>query len=341
MDKTMTNAKELEQRIQIESLTARPISVPEDIPAMLELFHIVNEEDKIEERNNLDALTNHYENLRNCELATDSLILEVDGKLISTGRVWWAEEADGPLIYSTWAAVHPEWRRKGIGEQIQIWFEERAKEISEGHDPEKQKMIDMWAQDTQKGNYALADNFGYKEERYFFEMTRDLSKPIPEPIMPENLEVRLVVEENYRAIWLAIDEAFKDHWGYVPHEEKDYERWLNRINSLPEYDPNLWKVAWDGDQVAGMVLNAVFEEENRLLDQKKGWTDPICVRRPWRKKGLATALINESMQLLKDMGMELSALGVDTKNLSGALNLYTNCGYESGYTWVVFRKPLN
>ena len=129
--------------------------------------------------------------------------------------------------------------------------------------------------------------------------------------------------------------------GHVEAEEKDYKRWLKRIEELPEYNPELWKVAWDGDEVVGMVLNAIFEEENEKLNVKKGWTDPICVRRAWRKMGIATALIYDSMQMFKEMGMEQAALGVDTHNPSGALNLYTNCGFEPGYKWVVFRKPLN
>ena len=337
----MKNLKELEQSIQIEGITVRPINVPEDIPAMLSLFHAANEVDQITERETLEALTTYYENLRNCNVETDSLIMEVDGELVFTGRTWCAQEFDGRLSHSTWGNVHPDWRKKGIGTQAQKWLEERALEVSLQHAPETPKFYNYYAQKNQKDKIEMAKERGFKEERFFFEMDRDLSKPISEPKLPENLEVRPVKEEHYRKIWDASDEAFRDHWGYVESTEQDYERWLNSISKLDELNPKLWKIAWDGDQVAGMVLNMIFEEENMILNIKKGWADPICVRRPWRKKGLATALINESLIMFKEMGLDFGALGVDTNNLNGALGVYKNCGFETVNTFVIFRKPLS
>ena len=52
-----------------------------------------------------------------------------------------------------------------------------------------------------------------------------------------------------RQLFEADVEAFRDHWG--PHDESEasFRRWL----SEPTFDPSLYVVAWDGDEIAGAV----------------------------------------------------------------------------------------
>jgi GNAT superfamily N-acetyltransferase len=160
---------------------------------------------------------------------------------------------------------------------------------------------------------------------------------LPEAPLPVGLEVRPIDESQNRGIWEAIDEAFRDHWGSVPGTEEDYQRFVNS----PTRKTHLWQVAWDGDQVAGMILNNYFPEENKAFDRQRGWTDPICVRRPWRRRGLARALIARSIMMFRDMGFDDTALGVDTENPNGALKLYKSMGYKIDKTWMAYRKPVN
>ena len=96
----------------------------------------------------------------------------------------------------------------------------------------------------------------------------------------------------------------------------------------PTYNPDIWKIAWDGDQVAGIVMNYVNEKENEEYLRKRGYTENISVGRPWRKRGLAKSLIVQSMQMFKAMGFTETALAVDAENTSGALHLYKGLGYE-------------
>ena len=154
--------------------------------------------------------------------------------------------------------------------------------------------------------------------------------------MPERLEVRPVKPEHMRSIWNADVEAFRDHWGYSPPKEDDFQRWLKD----PLLDPSLFKIAWDGDQVAGMVQNFVNHNENEEYERQRGYTEGICVRRPWRKRGLAKSLIVQSMQMFKEMGMTETALGVDAENTSGALNLYKSCGYKVVKQSTTYRKKF-
>jgi ribosomal protein S18 acetylase RimI-like enzyme len=89
-----------------------------------------------------------------------------------------------------------------------------------------------------------------------------------------------------------------------------------------------------------MVVNFLNEEENKEYNRKRGWTENISVRRPWRRQGLARALLTRSLQMFKDMGMDHAALGVDTQNLSGALDLYQSVGFQVEKKHTDYRKKL-
>jgi mycothiol synthase len=112
------------------------------------------------------------------------------------------------------------------------------------------------------------------------------------------------------------------------------------LTSDPVFDPAIWQVAWDGDEVAGMILNFIDREENEKFGRQWGYTEEICVRRPWRKRGLASSLIAHSLRVLKERGMNTAALYVDAENLSGALRLYEKMGYEVIRRGSDHRKPL-
>ena len=102
----------------------------------------------------------------------------------------------------------------------------------------------------------------------------------------------------------------------------------------------MWQVAWDGDEVAGSVQNSIYPEENIQLGLEIGWVDHVSVRRRWRNRGLASALIVRSMVILRDRGMDWAALGVDSENPTGALGLYERFGFRVHQTWVKYRKPF-
>lgn len=307
-----------------------------DFPQMVDLINACNKADQLDEVTNLEELRNNYTHLKNCDIDKDVLVVDIDGQMIGYTRVWWVDEPGLGVVAYHLANLHPDWRRKGLGTAMLAWNQERLREKVAALDPETPTVFRAFFDEHQHGARALLKQADYAPERFFFEMKRDLGQPIPELTLPEGLEIRPAEEAQFRQIWEAKDEAFRDHWGYSPGTEKDFQRWLGS----PHFDPELWKVAWDGDNVAGMILNFISREENQELGRKWGWTDPICVRRPWRRRGLATALLMESMRELKARGMQYAALGVDVDNPLGALKLYTAAGYETCARFETWRKPL-
>jgi ribosomal protein S18 acetylase RimI-like enzyme len=147
---------------------------------------------------------------------------------------------------------------------------------------------------------------------------------VPDAPTPPGIEIRAAAGPEIRTILAAEDEAFRDHPGHRDWTEGD----TANVLESPYYDPGLWRVAWAGEDVAGVVETWVYRDENERLGYSRGWLNRVSVRRPWRKRGLARALIAASFEALRERGIADACLGVDAHNPSGALRLYESMGFE-------------
>ncbi|MGZ3666136.1 MAG: GNAT family N-acetyltransferase, partial [Ktedonobacterales bacterium] len=124
------------------------------------------------------------------------------------------------------------------------------------------------------------------------------------------------------------EEAFEDHWGHVP---QPYDEWLQLLDR-PDFDPSLWFMAMDGDQIAGAAQCRV------RLDN--GWIGRLSVRRPYRQRGVGTALLLHAFREFQRRGYHTVALGVDSQNLTGATRLYEQVGMRVTRQFDSYRKVL-
>jgi ribosomal protein S18 acetylase RimI-like enzyme len=132
------------------------------------------------------------------------------------------------------------------------------------------------------------------------------------------------LESHHRAIFDAEFEAFRDHWQPHDYDEAEFESLYKKA----DLDTGLWVVAWEGDEIAGVVQNWIWTEENEQLGVKRGWLEHISVRRPWRRRGLGRAITAESLRRLRAAGLTDAMLGVDAENPTGALGLYEGLGFQ-------------
>ncbi len=321
----------------IPGLTFRNFRGESDYPNILAIINGSKKADSIERSDTLEDIANNYAHLENCDPFQDLLFAEVDGQAVAYNRAFWGREQDGTRVYTCFGFMLPEWRRKGIGTVMLRRGEDRLREIAAEHPQEGPRYFQVFFVDeNEKGTLALLEKAGYTPIRYGFSMVRDLSEPFPDAPMPEGLDVRPVQKEHLRAIFDADMESFRDHWGFTPPTEERYLGWVNQ----PGFDPSLFKIAWDGDQVVGGVQNFIAKEENEEYNRKRGYTEGIFTRRPWRKRGVARALLVQSMKMFKEMGMTETALGVDAENPNGALHLYQSVGYRQVKKGITLRKPM-
>jgi GNAT superfamily N-acetyltransferase len=322
----------------IPGLSFRGFQGKVDYPAMLSVIEGSKEADGIERTDSLDDIARNYRHLTNCDPFKDMLFVEIRGVVVGYSRVWWFKDAEGKYIYPHFSFMLPEWRGMGIRKAVLRNSEQRLREIAIDH-RDGPRFFDAWASESEEHWSSLLESEGYEAVRFGFSMVRPDLENIPQLPLPEGLEIRPVGPDHYDAVWQAAREAFQDEWGYAEPDwsDEEFQSWKEG----PLFTPDIWQVAWHGDEVAGMVLNFINEEENQEYGRLRGYTETICVRRPFRRRGLARALIARSFSMLKDRGMAEAALGVDTENPNGALQLYKSMGFKPVDSTTLYRKPMD
>ena len=323
----------------ISGLTFRPFLGAEDYPQMVAVVAASAEADKIEMVSTVEDIANDYSHLVNSDPYQDMIFAEINNEVIGYSRGFWRQEDNGPRIYGSTGFLAPAWRRKGIGTSMFHWIENRMRTIAESQAAGETGLFERPVNQGNVGLAAMLEKNNYKPVRYVVEMVRPDLDNIPDFPMPDGLDVRPVLPEHYRAIWDADKEAFRDHWGYSEPGEEEYQAWLDNKTI---FQPQLWQIAWDmsTNEIAGQVRTFINTAENEKYNRKRGYTEFISVRRPWRKRGLARALIVRSLRLQKEHGMTESALGADSENISGATRVYEDCGFQVTKRHTIYRKPL-
>jgi len=322
----------------IPGLSFRPFAGDADYEPMLAVIEASKREDHDEWSPCLDDIARTYRHLVHCDPRRDMLMAQIDGQMIGYGRVWWEDEHDGDRVYNFFINLVPSWRGKGVRLALLHWLERRARALSDENPSSRAETLQTGGTEYERDSQRVLEAEGYRIVRWEYHMVRSLDEAIPPASLPPGIELRPATDAQAEAIYVAASEAFVDHWGVTDWFSAES---LAEWRESPTYDPSLWAIAWDGDQIVGMVLNYADARENAEYGRKRGYTETICVRRPWRGRGIARALITHSLQMWKARGMTEASHGVDTQNPSGALPLYESLGYRPRKTYFTYRKPLH
>jgi mycothiol synthase len=180
---------------------------------------------------------------------------------------------------------------------------------------------------------AVVEAAGYEAFRHSFRMTIALDADQPAVEWADGIRVTTYEPEYEAAVHAAQQEAFADHWEHVDEPREEWRAWLVEN---PAFDPSLWFVAWDGEEVAGLSLCRVHPSG----DPEHGFVNILAVRRPWRRQGLGTGLLLHSFSEMKRRGMTRASLGVDAENTTGAVGLYERAGMHVDRRADAYRKAL-
>jgi len=271
-----------------------------------------------------------------CELARDIRVLEgEDGTVAAFAHVM----CDVPYARArTVAFVDPSFCGRGLGRHLVRWSEERAREKTDAAPEGARTSVQRWIIAGDERSRRLLCRMGYELRRHFVYMLTELDGEPEAPAWPAGVELRPVTwQEHGRLIAAADNEIFRDHWGFAPKsEEAQYEHMRHWIENDPELDEGLWYVAWEGDELAGLLLCWPKAEDNPEI----GYLGILGVRRPWRGRGLGLALLRHSFFEFYRQGKKQAALHADAENLTGALRLYTKAGMRIHRRYEHYEKEL-
>ncbi len=259
-----------------------------------------------------------------------------DDKIVGYIEVW--DVDDPPVSIWVWGRVHPDYEDLGIGTMLMDWAEGRARQ-SIARAPEGTRVV---MHSGTFSNYEpaqeLLSDLEMALERHFLTMSIELPDELDTPMWPEGIELRSMKgEEEARSVIHAVREAFKDHWGYVETPfEQEFEQWQHYISNDEKFDPSVWFLAMDGEEIAGMALCQTVSDE----DPDMGWVSVLGVLRPWRRQGLGLALLLHSFSILKNHGRSRVGLGVDASSLTGATALYEKAGMHCIRQFDTYEKEL-
>jgi mycothiol synthase len=176
-----------------------------------------------------------------------------------------------------------------------------------------------WVPGNDTEGQALMAAAGYEPVRRAYRMAIELDREPDEADWPAGLSpTTFSPGADDEAVYEAQMDAFADHWGF---QRLPYDQWRHLSFSVG-FDPGLWFLVRDGGEVAALCLC----REQASDEPEAGWVATLGVRRPWRRRGLGTALLLHAFHELRARGCPRAALGVDAENTTGAVGLYERAG---------------
>lgn len=263
-------------------------------------------------------------------------LVNSDGRLVGSVTVW----DNSPVPVAAWVEldIHPNYNDTDAGQQLLDWAEKRAQETV-ARAPANARVVlrcGMLSEDTPRQRLLEANNMAHT--RSFYTMRIDMDTAPPAPQWPDGIRVKVFNRDSDEIATIkAAEDAFKDHWGFVEEPlEETLKQWQHWMDTNENYDPSLWFLAMAGDEIAGMSLCAPKNSEN----PDAGYVEELGVRRPWRRKGLATALLHHTFGEFWQRGQQAVTLGVDASSLTGATKLYEKVGMRVQREWQNYEKEL-
>ena len=273
------------------------------------------------------------------DLAASSLgIFDPSGLLAGYGTFWATSQT--PVRPDFGWGVHPKYHACGLEAQLFSWADRQSREVVSRCPPDARVSLHCATNEGYAFAEAALENAGFTRVRAFFDMGIEMSTKPCAPPLPEGITTRPYRHEADLPLLVdVVRDAFSDHFGHVDEPfEKDLELIRHWLNNDPHFDPDLviFPVAEDTGEVAGCLLGLTQDYRNPAA----GYIDTVGVRQRYRRRGLATAMLQRSLAMFWDRGTKKVNLDVDGESLTNAVALYERVGMRVYRRYSVYEKLL-
>ena len=283
---------------RIAGLRFRTYAGPADAGALADVLNAEAAADGIDEYVTAGEIAAEMEHATEEDPRRTLVVAETDGRVVAFARRAWRDR--GVFVaYEHTGFVHPDVGRRGLGRALLRHQAAALQALAAVHAMEARaaatpgapraaapadRVLFSWTDTRRRGAMALLDAEGYAPVRWYLDLERPSLDDLPVAALPPGIDMRAPDgsdEALLRAALAAEDEAFRDHWGHHAMTDDD----ATAVLAEPDLDPSLWRLAWDGDAIAGVIRAIVYAEENARLGHRRAWIDHLSVRRQWRGRG--------------------------------------------------------
>lgn len=318
-----------------KKINLRPFTFA-DAQAVVDLFNACSQKLFGWDDSSLDELMNDWtspgidvkETIRVIENDREDIIGYID--------VW--DNINPHVIKYVWGVMHPDSWDDDTYQQMLTWAEECARKRIYLAPEETRVIVKQGVPNKDILRKKALESYGFELVRHFYRMQIELNDPPAAPALPEGLTIAPInMETELQSAILAADEAFKDHWGYVEQPvEELLKQWDHYLENDKDFDPSLWYLAKDGDQIAGICRCS-----NKMVeDPEMGWVNELGIRKAWRRKGLGMAMLLTAFDKFYQRGKQRVGLGVDASSLTNATRLYEKAGMHVTQQYDTYEMEL-
>lgn len=254
------------------------------------------------------------------DVERDIRLLERDGRLV--GYVDVDPNDDEPPLWWCDLKIDPDVDADAVAAELVAWLDERA---GEG-------VLRVWTGSGDARVVGALERLGFTPARHSYRMEIDLSGDEREPVWPEGLAIRTVTDEDEQLVYDLVKEVWRDASDPMDESFEDWQHWTTKADA---FDPSLWFLVLDREEVAGFSL--CRQDSN---DSNAGYVATLGVRRPWRRQGLGEALLLLSFREFRSRGYGRATLGVDASSPTGATRLYERAGMRVYRDTVFLERPV-
>jgi mycothiol synthase len=229
-----------------------------------------------------------------------------DDRLVAYAEVAYGDRGD--------AAVHPDYRGRGIGTWLAGWMQHTAKE-------KDCTVIGMPVPQGSPGD-RLLESLGYHVRWTSWVLQLPEGAAIPDRPLPAGYAVRATTVADWKAAFTVNEDAFLE---WSQRERDTFEIWQSQVVRRPGFEP--WHLRVVTDPAGEVVAMALLQ-----LHDDQGYISRLATRADQRGRGLAQALLVDAFAEARQHGATRFELSTDSR--TGALGLYEKVGMRVTSAWV-------
>jgi mycothiol synthase len=309
-----------------------------DIPAWAELLRAAEEVDHEDEHLSEEDLVEELADPM-FDPGRGSLAGFDGASMVALGKLRPRSTIDEIHRMGYFGVVHPAYRGHGLGTRLLSWARSTAEPLHEERFPGVPLELNTGHISTNAQAGELFTRHGYRPNRYYFGMRRELGADLPPVTAIEGIDIDSYspgLDEQARRVK---NESFKDHWGAAPRTP---EEWRNDYSQSVSFRPDLSFLALEraSGAAVGMIMTKYYVADTAATGRREAYIALLGTLRAARGRGVATALLGTVLHAAWASGFDSASLGVDSQNPTGALGVYERAGLTVRDTWISYALPL-